>query len=323
MVHVVTRMGAGTTVSTTIELRRLNPVTAAAIAVRTIASNGGYKSTTVGEGVYQFSRVYRPRWAAISGWALTVGLLGAGYWLLLIKRTEACTMWVSEDRATVRVILAGRLLPHVYEQLRSAFDEAEGTSGPSSDVNDSERGAFEERDEVLPARAFRSQPQLTPLVIDLNALELEEELEEIVLREEERAPKPRSVEVMDLPVVEFENGDRLRVMGVIYVGRDPMHTDANGTVVERFAVSDPTGTVSKTHFAMGASLTGLWVEDLFSPTGTAVGFDAQSAQRIKPMERVPVAPRERIFFGDTSAVVLDDDDHAAESFPMSSPSARV
>ena len=165
----MTRLGAGTTISTTIELRRLNPVSAAAIAVRTIASNDGYKSTTVGEGVYQFSRVYRPRWATISGWVLTIGLLGAGYWLLLIKRTEACTMWVSEDRATVRVILAGGLLPDVYEQLRSAFDEVECTPGPSSDVNESERGGFDELDDVLPSRAFRSLPTVTPGVIDLNA----------------------------------------------------------------------------------------------------------------------------------------------------------
>ena len=321
----MTRLGAGTTVSTTVELRRLNSVSAAAVAVFTIASKGAYKSTTVGKGVYQFSRVYRPRWATISGWFFTIGLLGAGYWILLIKRTEACTMWVSEDRATVRVTLAGRLLPEAYAQLRSAFDALECTTGPSSDVNEPERGAFDASDDMLPYRPFRSQRTVTPAVIDLHTIELEEiVVGEDVLAEEVRAPVRSRAAVMDVPVVEFDTGERVRVMGVTYVGRDPMHTDANGTVIERFAVAGANDRVSKTHFAMGASVKGLWVEDLFSPTGTSVGVDAQSATRIRPMERVLVPPNERIFFGDQSAVVLPAVyDDSEVGLPRSSPSARV
>jgi hypothetical protein len=118
--------------------------------------------------------------------------------------------------------------------------------------------------------------------------------------------------VLDLPAVRFENGEEVRVMGVVYVGRDPMQTDASGKTVERFAIADPTGTVAKTHFAMGASLTGLWVEDLYSANGTSVGVDASSARRVRPLERIPVAINERIFFGDLSAVVLPVGDHAGQ-----------
>ena len=302
-----TRTGAGIGVSTTIELRRLDPVSAAAIAVRTLTANETYKSTTVGEGIYQFSRVYRPRWATISGWFFTIALLGAGYWLLLIKRTEACTMWVNEDRATVRVILTGGLLPEVFEQLCGAFDAAEDTVGPSTAVNESERTTFDRKDDVLPARTFRSQPVTKPVVIDLNAHEREDG--------DLRADLTSAIgdaAVLDLPAVRFENGEEVRVMGVVYVGRDPMQTDASGKVVERFVVSDPTGTVAKTHFAMGASLTGLWVEDLYSANGTSVGVDASSARRVRPLERIAVAINERIFFGDLSAVVLPVGDHAGQ-----------
>ena len=224
------RAGAGTTDSTTIELRRLDSATAAAIAVRTICANTAYKSTTVGEGVYQFTRVYRPKWATISGWVLTIGLLGAGYWLLLIKRTEACTMWVSEDRATVRVILAGGLLHDVHDLLCSAFDEVESTAAPSSDFNQSERG---ESDDLLPLRAFRSLPVVTPVgqhAIDLVALERDEiDRVEIDHRVPDRSPTQRRAPVLDLPEVQFETGEQVRVMGVVYVGRDPWHRDASGT----------------------------------------------------------------------------------------------
>ncbi len=315
------RAGAGTTDSTTIELRRLDSATAAAIAVRTICANTAYKSTTVGEGVYQFTRVYRPKWATISGWVLTIGLLGAGYWLLLIKRTDACTMWVSEDRATTRVILAGGLLHDVHDLLCSAFDEVECTAAPSSDFNQSERG---ESDDLLPLRAFRSLPVVTPVEIDLVALERDEiDRVEIDHRVPDRSPTQRRAPVLDLPEVHFETGEHVRVMGIVYVGRDPMHRDASGTVVEWLAVGDPNGTVSRTHFAMGANLAGLWVEDLYSTNGTAVGVDAGSARRLRPLERIAVSAGEKIFFGDASALVLSDDDRAAASVSLSSPSARV
>jgi hypothetical protein len=297
------QVSAGTRVSTTIELRRLDPVSAAAIAVRTICANDAYESSAVGEGLYQFSRVYRPRWATVSGWMLTVGLLGAGYWLLLIRRTESATMWISEDRARVRVVLNGGLLPDVYERLRNAFDEIESSLRPSSDFNDAERVTFDKNDDVLPFRAFRSRPAATPPVIDLVALE-RGEIEQRA-REFEVVPSPPPTSVFDLPEVRFATGEQLRVMGVVYVGQDPMHTDASGTRVERLAVSDPTGTVSKTHFAMGANLGALWVEDLFSTTGTSVGVDAASARRVRPLERIPVPAGESIFFGDLSVLVLE------------------
>ncbi|HEY5011242.1 MAG TPA: hypothetical protein VIK61_00865 [Acidimicrobiia bacterium] len=321
----MTRAGAGRTISTTIELRRLDRAAAAALAVRTISAHDTYKSTTVGEGVYQFSRVYRPRWASISGWVLTIGLLGAGYWLLLIKRTEACTMWITEDRATVRVILAGGLLPDVYERVLGAFDEIEQTTGPSSEVNDPERAAFT-GDDQLSARVFRSAPRVPPAVIDLNALQREEAeanaKTEVDPFTSPTPPAPLPVIVMDLPEVRFETGEHVRVMGVVYVGRDPMHVDANGKEVEWLAITDATGAVGKTHFAMGANLQGLWIEDLFSATGTAVGVDARSARKIKPLERVQVAIGETIFFGDLSALVLEHDD-AATSVSAFRPSSRV
>jgi hypothetical protein len=316
-VRVVQQAGSGTTVSTTIELRRLDRVSAAATAIGAICANGTYKSTTVGEGVYQFSRVYRPKWATITGWALTIGLLGAGYLLLLIKRTEACTMWVTEDRATVRVVLAGTLLPAVYERIGNAFDEIEGTSGPSSEVNDSEV-AFDNGDDLLASRVFRTSPTLTPTVIDLTA----DEPDEIDVVKPVLAPTPSST-VLDLPEVRFETGEQIRVMGMVYVGRDPMHHDANGRAIEWLAVDDPTGTVAKTHFAMGANLGGLWVEDLFSTTGTSVGVDAQTARRARPLERTAVFAGEKIFFGDLSAFVLAAGDRAPASVAALDPSSWV
>jgi hypothetical protein len=315
----VVQVGGGTLVSTTIELRRLDRVSAAAVAIAAISANDTYRSATVGEGVYQFSRVYRPRWATISGWALTIGLLGAGYWLLLIKRTEACTMWVTEDRATVRVVLAGILLPDVYERLCNAFEEVEGTAGPSSEVNDSENARFD-GDDLLASRVFRSSPTLSTTVIDLTADD-PDVTDEIDLRAPVAAPAPSAV--LDLPEVRFAGGEQIRVMGLVYVGRDPMHHDANGRAIEWLAVEDPTGTVAKTHFAMGANLGGLWVEDLFSSTGTSVGVDAQTARRVRPLERMAVRPGETIFFGDLSALVLADGDRASASGARFDPSSRV
>ena len=274
------------------------------MAVRTITENDAYKCTAVGDGVYLFSRVYRPRWATISGWALTVGLLGAGYWLLLIKRTEACTMWVDEDRATVRVILAGGLLPEVFERLRSTFDEIEGVAGASSEVNDSGNPAAGKGDDLLPFRAFRSRPIDVSAVIDLTTIDLDAVAHDVIDLREPVGVAAASA-VLDLPEVRFATGEQVRVMGVVYVGCDPMYHDASGKVVERLAVDDSTGTVAKTHFSMGANLQGLWVEDLFSTTGTSVGVDAQSARRVRPLERIPVGVGEKIFFGDCSALVLE------------------
>jgi hypothetical protein len=74
---------------------------------------------------------------------------------------------------------------------------------------------------------------------------------------------------------------------------------------------------------MGANLAGLWVEDLYSTHGTAIGVDAASARRLRPLERIAVPAGEKIFFGDLSALVLADDDRAARSAPLTSASARV
>jgi hypothetical protein len=287
------------------------------MAIRTISANGTYTSTTVGEGVYQFSRVYRPRWATIGGWILTIGLLGAGYWILLIKRTEACMMWVTEDRATVRVILAGGLLPDVFERVCAEFDEVELVTGPSAEVNEPGHAAFDKSDDLRASRVFRAAPPAAPAVIDLVGLE-REEAEEWTFP----TPPPKPVVVMDLPEVRFETGEHVRVMGVVYVGVDPMHIDANGKEVEWLAITDATGTVGKTHFAMGANLAGLWVEDLFSASGTSVGADAESATRIKPLDRVHVPIGDKIFFGALSAVVLPHDD-ALTSVSAFRPSSRV
>ena len=129
--------------------------------------------------------------------------------------------------------------------------------------------------------------------------------------------------VLDLPEVRFETGEQVRVMGVVYVGRDPMHHDANGRAIEWLAVDDPTGTVAKTHFAMGANLAGLWVEDLFSTTGTAVGVDAHSARRLRALGTHPVPAGETIFSVNCRLVLADDDRAAVErTVPLSSPSAR-
>jgi hypothetical protein len=106
------------------------------------------------------------------------------------------------------------------------------------------------------------------------------------------------------------------------VGRDPMHIDANGKEVEWLAIDDATGTVAKTHVALGANLAGLWVEDLFSASGTSVGADVESAKKLKPLERVHVPIGEKIFFGEHSAVVLPHDD-ALTSVSAFRPSSRV
>jgi hypothetical protein len=73
---------------------------------------------------------------------------------------------------------------------------------------------------------------------------------------------------------------------------------------------------------MGADLAGLWVEDLFSDTGTAVGVDAQSARRARPLERTAVSAGEKIFFGDLSALVLASD-RAVASDPVPGSSLWV
>ncbi len=313
----VTRAGAGAGVSTTIELRRLDRVSAAELAVRTICGTEIYRSSTLGDGVYQFTRVYRPKWATVTGWALTVGLLGAGYWILLIKRTEACTMRVSEERASVRVILTGKLLRDVYLKLQRSFEELEAALVPSSELNETERGGD---DDFLPVRSLR--PTLVTErdgLIDLVALERAESEREPTRRRRRRGAD----RVLELPEVQFENGDRVRVMGVVFVGRDPVRRDADGRAVEWFRVDGATGAVSETHFALRAHLGEIMVEDQYSATGTLVGSDPQTARRVRPLERVIVPAGDKIFFGDQVAVVVTDDERAGRSAHPPGASARV
>jgi hypothetical protein len=293
-------MAAGTPISETIELRRIDRAVAASLVIDTISADKRYTACVRGDHAYQFSRVYRPKWATVAGWVFTVGLFGAGFWLFFIKRTETCTVAVSEARAIVQVTLTGGLLPDVHDQLLQVLEHAEGAGS-----------ALGGAEMVLPARSLPTRI----------ALPEERAAGDIELTERETHSDPFTPPSLE---VHFGTGERIRVRGTVFVGRDPIRIDDTSRIVETLALADPTGTVSKTHFAIGAGQAGLWVEDLHSTNGTAVGTHVETARRLTPGDRVAVTVGQTIFFGDLSADVrAGDDDRVVGSLPPSGPTSRA
>lgn len=280
-------------VSETIELRRVDRASVERLTAEAITGDGTYVWSEVGDHVFQSSRVFRPRWATVTGWVFTVGLLGAGFWLFLIKRTETCTFIVAEERARVKLTLTGALLPEARDRLQQVLTEAEGSRSVNVDA-----------DVVLPPPPTGAEIDLTRHVVALTQSEL--------------SSPPANVGRPQFGV-RFADGERVRLAGVVFVGRDPIPFDDAGREVGTVMLADRTGTVSKTHFAVGSGSAGPWVEDLHSTNGTAIGTHVATARRLVPGERVAVRAGETIFFGDLTAEVLADIDRVVGSAPPSGP----
>jgi hypothetical protein len=291
--RAVGRSGIG--VSETLELRRVTIGQVGEVVASEFAA-GGYESSEITVNTLQFSRVFRPRWALVSGCIFTIVGLGTGLWLFLIKRTETCLVVISDDQAMVKVTVTGQLLASVLEELRAALQRVD-CSASGGAVACVDAGLI--APPVAGVVEFPGSVSIPDSVIDLRGGAIAER--------ERTVDRPQAVPSALLAAVRFDDGETIIVDRLIVVGRDPSSTAFADGPVLRIAIGDPTSTVSKTHFLMGTNGAGLWIEDLHSTNGTAVGTHPATARELVPGERVAIAPGDVIWFGDRRADVVASD----------------
>ena len=227
----------------------------------------GCGSARVGPTTYRFARTVRP--AALSasttlGAVLTLGVLLP---LLLLRRTEECTITIGEHPTGAKVTVVGRVPRSALGVIRTGL-----ANSPLHAVAAA----------AAPAVADATQPRAAT-VADTTAPRLAS------------PATSRTVLVLD-------TGERLALSGRIVVGRAPeLPAEVHGVQVVR--IVDPTRTVSKTHFRVSATAELAWIEDLQSTNGTTLEAPGVPRHRLEPGERAPLVPGAIVEFGDRVARV--------------------
>jgi hypothetical protein len=81
--------------------------------------DGAYRGGQLGPSRYLFVRAARPVWATLCGIVL-LPALGLGVLLLLMRRTESCTLTITDTYRGTTLSIEGRLLPEQRDRLRGA-----------------------------------------------------------------------------------------------------------------------------------------------------------------------------------------------------------
>lgn len=89
-------------------------------------------------------------------------------------------------------------------------------------------------------------------------------------------------------VVTIDDGTRMPLEGTLILGRSPRASDALGPA--GLVSLDGDRAVSANHLALGLEPSGPWVMDLRSTNGSWIEQDGRPAQRLEPMQRLPLSP---------------------------------
>lgn len=109
-----------------------------------------------------------------------------------------------------------------------------------------------------------------------------------------------------LPQLQFDDGSILTVPPTVLIGRDPAPSREDADDVRLMAVVDPERQVSKTHLAVGADGSALWVEDRHSTNGVVVRSGG-GVERLVPGRRHRLDVGMSIELGARRITVVDRD----------------
>lgn len=194
----------------------------------------------------------------------------------LRNRTDVCTITVVDAPLGAVVTTIGSLVPEARAAVEAAVAGSAPAPAPRSDVT-----TIRPRTPEAPAPS----PDVTSV-----------------------RPRPRVTEPdappVAVPMLRFDTGQVVRIGGtVVVVGRNPVALDSD-SYPQLVSITDPSQTVSKTHFACGQDDRGVWVEDRHSTNGTSVA-DARGRRAVLlPGRRTRVPLDVTISFGDRSVALI-------------------
>ncbi|MBT8226807.1 MAG: FHA domain-containing protein [Dactylosporangium sp.] len=257
----------------------------AAEALRIAETVPGLHVTTVSTTEYRLTRVFRPTWATVLGWATAPTLIGLGF--LLVRHTEVGTITVEGEGRDAVLRLGGVLPVDLVDRARAALDPPRPETGG--------RGSgFRTPPSVpVPGRSSSGVPRPAPLAGPVRD-------EPGLAAAGNAGPPPQTV--LRAPAREPDNqiilddGRAVTIGEMILIGRDPAPDPGARPAeraAERVAVADPGLSVSKTHVAVGVDERGIWVVDRDSTNGTTV-------------DDMPCVPGERTYVGSGGVVRLGD-----------------
>lgn len=241
----------------------------------TLEDTGSYQVVEVGPAQHQVVRIYRPTWALVAG-ALLLPLFGLGLLLLLVRRTESCTVGIVHGSTGLVVSIDGELLPqHLDAVRRVALEEQRG-----------------------PARAQRSESS-TPLRVSAQPAPGEGAVaaEVTVTRAPHAAPAERLA-------LRLADGRCLPLVGRVLIGRDPAPSATGQGPETLVPIDDPARSLSKTHLLVRAEGGRVVVEDLHSTNGTGVSLPDGTRRSLSPGEPARLAAGSRLHFGAHVAEVV-------------------
>jgi hypothetical protein len=239
-----------------------------------VDGEGGHHVTSVAPDVLQISRVYRPTWATVSGWIFTIGLLGFGFWLFLIKRTETATVTLTREPGGMRASISGLLTLETLAVLREILTTPSTVT--LGDGPDHDHDHDHDHDQDLDLTVLHGRP-----------------------------PQPSPPASAPVAQLVLDTGQRIALARLNLVGRNPEAKVDGERDAQLVPVDDPTSTVSKTHFAVGVEPSGdIWIEDRYATNGTAVGSTADSAVALAPGRRRFVLGGSVVRFGERTAQIV-------------------
>ena len=291
---------AGQVVGETVTLAGHDARAAVAEVVAAVCEDPAYRASQTGDASAQVVRSIRPVWALVLGVPTSL-LFGAGLLLLLVKRTESCTI-VGVDGPTGAVItLDGRLQALRLAAVRGILGGGQlaATPAPASPAI------------AIPPTSWPGIPTLPPpTATPLTPAAPHREWTPLPLPPGDEGAAHtllagRSVGVASATgavatptmVARFDDGSSFAVRSFTLVGRDPrgMPEESDAVLV---AIADPTMTVSKTHLSLTPRAGGVEVADRASANGTAFALPGGGPSSLFVGRPQLLPPGAKVRFGD-------------------------
>jgi hypothetical protein len=297
---------AGVAVHTIVDVPGRSRAEVSSVVAAAMSDDAAYEMASVGPDTYQLVRTYRPTWALVAGGAGLI-VFGLGILLLLVRRTESCTLVVTDGATGSTIALTGSLLPGRVEALREALERSVTPPGrpeaPTAALAPSaiDRPSMPAPGPILtvPAPAQAAGEAHSSLVLAGGPAGAVDQTVMARPRMDGPAVRPGSL------AVKLDDGRLVALDRRVLVGRDP----APGTrdvsqPVHLVPVSDPQMRVSKTHLAIAMSNGSAWVEDLHSTNGTTVEQPGGVSLPVAPGAPVSLRPGSVVHFGGLRAEVV-------------------
>lgn len=294
-------MSNGEPVPTTRLVIRSDSVVDASASLLDVCARLGYTVVELKAGEFRVARTRRPRWATVLAILLApVALLGL--LLLLVKRTDSCTVCITDRRG-----LWGDIVGSVDSAFVDALKVEWGVT-PETGVGADGSIAWDkfhlsdddqrqpqidlDRTVVVPREVISTQLDEPD---DGMSVDIADADGPTIVAPRHHAPPPLAAHF----ALTTPDGRYLRIAPGFAIGRDPAD-DPSFPGVSRLAIAD--ASLSKSHATIAEQDGVLWVHDRHSTNGTAIVVDGRTTP-CRPSVPEAVPPGASIVLGDVILLI--------------------